>query len=162
VTVSNPAKLSSVKAEFGGPNNLTAYYRGGPYVPSDASSTISTTAAGLKLSQFNGVTKPAALTASANPSSVSGSRTTGGTVNSTNSLCSAAGTSGTITYLWQYVSGDSSIACNTPSSASTVWSGSVGVANPSRSAVWRCKVTNSGNANVAYSNNVSITLTLAN
>lgn len=62
MTVSNPASFSSIKAEFGGSNNFKDYYRGGPYVAIGASSAISTTAAGLAMSQFNGVTKPSAFT----------------------------------------------------------------------------------------------------
>lgn len=50
----NP-NFSQVKAFFNGPNNLSAYVRGGPYVPNiPANAAISTTAAGLKLSQFSG------------------------------------------------------------------------------------------------------------
>jgi len=60
--VSNPAKLSSIKAEFGGPNNLSAYTRGGTYVPMNSPSQIKTTVNGLAISQFNGVSKPPVLT----------------------------------------------------------------------------------------------------
>lgn len=53
MTVTAPVSLSKVKTEFGGPNNLAAYVRGGAYVPdTPANAAISTTAAGLKLSQF--------------------------------------------------------------------------------------------------------------
>lgn len=62
MTVSNPASLSSANAEFGGNGSLSALVRGGSYVASNASSTISTTVVGLALSQFNGVTKPASAT----------------------------------------------------------------------------------------------------
>jgi hypothetical protein len=54
-TVSNPAKLSSIKSVFGGPSNFSAYIRGGTYVNAGVSSTIPTTAAGMKMSQFNNV-----------------------------------------------------------------------------------------------------------
>jgi len=57
--VSNPAKMSSIKAEFGGTNKLSDYRRGGTYVPSNSASTISTTVNGLAISQFSGVSKPA-------------------------------------------------------------------------------------------------------
>lgn len=62
MTVSNPASFSSIKAEFGGSNNFSDYYRGGPYVSSAVSAAISTTIAGLAMSQFNGVSKPAGIT----------------------------------------------------------------------------------------------------
>lgn len=54
---SNPA-FSQVKAFFGGSDNLSHYYRGGPYVPNiPANYAISTTAAGLALTQFSGADK---------------------------------------------------------------------------------------------------------
>jgi hypothetical protein len=60
-TVSNPAKLSSIKSVFGNvANNLKAYYRGGSYVLNvpGAYPNISTSATSLKISQFNGVISP--------------------------------------------------------------------------------------------------------
>jgi hypothetical protein len=61
-TVSNPAKLSSIKSVFGNSsNNLKAYYRGGSRVDNipGAYPNISTSATSLKISQFNGVICPA-------------------------------------------------------------------------------------------------------
>jgi len=56
--VSSPAKLSSVLSEFQGPNNLKAYNRNGPYVPSNSyNNAISTNANNLKLSTFAGARK---------------------------------------------------------------------------------------------------------
>lgn len=54
----NRPSFSQVKAFFAGSNNLKDYYRGGPYVPNiAANNAISTTAAGLRLSQFSGADK---------------------------------------------------------------------------------------------------------
>jgi len=54
---SNPA-FSQVKAFFAGSDNFSHYYRGGPYVPNiPANNAISTTAAGLALTQFSGADK---------------------------------------------------------------------------------------------------------
>lgn len=51
--VSATPTLQQVIAEFNGPSNLTAYVRGGAYVPNTvANQAVSTTAAGLALSQF--------------------------------------------------------------------------------------------------------------
>lgn len=53
----NPA-FSQVRAFFAGPANLAAYVRGGAYVPNiGANAAISTTVAGLRLSQFSGADK---------------------------------------------------------------------------------------------------------
>lgn len=55
--VSTPPSLSSVVSVFGGNGALTSYYRGGPLVPNiSQNAAISTTAAGLALSQFAGAT----------------------------------------------------------------------------------------------------------
>ncbi|HWT40531.1 MAG TPA: Hint domain-containing protein [Dongiaceae bacterium] len=55
-TVSNPAKLSSIKAAWASTsNNFSAYYRGGSIVNIGDSASIPTAAAGMKMSQFNGV-----------------------------------------------------------------------------------------------------------
>lgn len=51
--VTSPASLTKIKNEFGGPNNLGAYVRGGSYVPNITPlNAISTTTAGLAISQF--------------------------------------------------------------------------------------------------------------
>jgi len=54
MTIVAPVSMSQIKSEFGGPNNLAAYVRGGTYVPIGAKNTISTTVSGLAISQFLG------------------------------------------------------------------------------------------------------------
>lgn len=81
MTVSNPATLSSANTEFSGNGTLSALVRGGSYVSSSASSTISTTVSGLALSQFNGVTKPAVDT----PLSINGKTYSAGMIVSSGS-----------------------------------------------------------------------------
>lgn len=149
MTVSNPASFSSIKAEFAGSANFKDYYRGGPYVPAGASSSISTTADGLRMSQFNGVS---AFTATVSSTFATGGRSTSGTA-VTNAV--TAGPSGS-TYAWSYVSGDTSIAISLASTAGPTWSASVSNANPTKNAIWRCLVTQGGNS--GYTPNVSVTL----
>lgn len=99
MTVSNPATLSSANAEFSGNGSLSALVRGGSFVPSNASSAISTSVAGLALSQFNGVTKPVAGISSVSISgntSVSATPSSGG---QTTLTANPVGGSG-ITYAW--------------------------------------------------------------
>ena len=53
----NPTLLQ-IQAFFGGPGNLRAYYRGGPYVPDiSANAAISTDPNSLTLRQFSGADK---------------------------------------------------------------------------------------------------------
>lgn len=64
----NP-RFSEVRTFFGGPANLAAYVRGGSYVPNiPANSAISTTVSGLRLSQFSGADKVAAVSLTLPPS----------------------------------------------------------------------------------------------
>lgn len=74
-TVTNPATLSSVRSTFGPgytggltpPTNLAAYTAGTAYVPLGYDySNISQTAAGLRLSQFNGKEYPPTFTETVN------------------------------------------------------------------------------------------------
>lgn len=53
MAVTAPVSLSKIKTEFSGPNTFSSYTRGGTYVPNiAANSAISTTVAGLAMSQF--------------------------------------------------------------------------------------------------------------
>lgn len=58
MALGNNPSFTQVRAFFSGPANLAAYVRGGAYVPNiAANAAISTTVAGLKLSQFSGADK---------------------------------------------------------------------------------------------------------
>jgi hypothetical protein len=53
MAVTAPVSLTKIKTEFSGPNEFSAYVRGGTYVPDiPANSAISTTTTGLEMSQF--------------------------------------------------------------------------------------------------------------
>ena len=160
--VSNPASLSSVVSVFGGPGNLTAYYRGGTYVPINSTAAISTTAAGLALSQFNGA-QPGVVSAVATPSSVSGSssgNTQTGSVTSGSTTVSWSGDQ-SATCAWSYVSGYSSMTVGSPSSKTTNFSASLIATQGSGNtvtAVYKCTITgaiasNSVNVNVSLTYN---------
>jgi hypothetical protein len=98
-----------------------------------------------------------ALAVSLNRTSVSGSASTSSV--STNSV-SATGSGGDspYTYLWERVSGDSSITASTASSRTTSFSRTGCIAGTSYSATWHCIVTDDA-GDVVYSDNVSITIT---
>lgn len=60
--ISQSPSLQEIVSFFGGPANLAAYVRGGPYVPNiPANSSISTTVAGLSMAQFRGADKSSGL-----------------------------------------------------------------------------------------------------
>lgn len=99
----------------------------------------------------------ASFTVAASPASVSGERATIGTATSGNTTATPTGGTPAYTYDWEYVSGDVAITPTADSSATTAFSALVGPSNPSRSGVWRCKVTDSTGA-FAYSNGVNIAL----
>ena len=108
MTVSNPATLSSVKANFGGPGNLAAYVRGGSYVPIGGPSSISTTVSGLALSQFNGVSPYTPISIS-NATNVYGVISSKGTFNLGGSTVTYSGGNGSATATCAYVSGSTAI-----------------------------------------------------
>lgn len=77
--VTNPARLGSVQAVFGGPGNLRAYNRGGSYVPSGPAenNNISTNADSLRLSTFAGATDVVVIPFTASLTPPSATETTG-------------------------------------------------------------------------------------
>lgn len=126
MAVSNPASFSSIRAEFGGSTKFSDYYRGGPYVPLNAAASISTTAVGLALSQFNGVSKPsAALAASGSASTLSSFGSSKGTYTIGTCTVTASGGTGSYTYgtatLYSGTSSDdvSNINCSQSTNAYT-------------------------------------------
>lgn len=105
MAVSNPATFASIKAEFGGSNNFKDYYRGGPYVAASAAAGISTTAAGLRMSQFNGVTAYTPVSATASPTRVDYTNYNKGTWVMGTSTVTASGGNGSYTYSLAFLSG---------------------------------------------------------
>ncbi len=153
-TVSNPATMSSVAVVFGGPGNLAAYVRGGTYVPIGASSTISTTVAGLRLSQFNGVTNSPAMTAAASPTSVSASTAAPATITTGSSTATPTGGTAPYTYLWSYNSGDTTVSINGATTATASFTATVNGTSGSKLASFVCKITDNV-GNVAYTGAVA-------
>lgn len=157
---SPPISLNQIKTEFGatGSRALTAFYRGGSFVPNTPANSNVPTSGSISLLNFLGATAYTPLTASVLPSVVTGTiPTIPGTAFSQPSTATGHGGTGSYTYLWQYVSGDTTIMPdNSPSSSTQVWSKLISVASPEGSAVWRCRV--SDGTSTAYTPGVSITL----
>jgi hypothetical protein len=96
------------------------------------------------------------LAATASPASPYGSRSTSGSVATNVATATATGYTGALTYAWEFVSGDASITVSSASSQSVTFSGNVGPVNVTRSAVWKCKVTDS--TGFVYTNTISPTV----
>lgn len=157
MTVTAPVSLTKIKAEFGGPNNLSAYIRGGSYVPNTtANANVSTTVAGLAISQFLGATNYVPVTASVSQTSIAKSGTGTSTQTVTTAVVIASGTGGTgsYTFAWQHVSGGT-FTLNNPNGAGTNFSATLAV-NTTQTGVYRCLV--SDGTSSAYTPNVTITL----
>lgn len=157
-TVSNPATLSSVVSVFGGPNNLTAYYRGGSYVFSwSGTANIATSASSLKLSQFSGAVKYNPIVVTVSPSPSTTTKSGGplyGAVTSGVVTASATGGTGSYTYSWTYVSGSTNMTCNSPSAAATSFSTETNISG-AITTVWKVTVSDGTTSNTY---NESVTL----
>lgn len=121
MAVPNPPSLSSVCTEFGAPfaTPLSAFLRGGAWVPNTAANAGVPTALPLSLSQLAGAVAytPMTVTApSTTGNSVSG--TTNGTIVGANANVSVSGGLAPFTYSITYVSG-TSYTIVAPTSATT-------------------------------------------
>jgi hypothetical protein len=142
MTVTSPPSLGKIIAEFGGPSNLGAYVRGGAYVPNvAANAAVSTTAAGLKISQFVGATKYTVpvLSGPATVSWTGDNRKPPGTFTASTGTAVSGGAAAT-TIQWVRLSGSAAITCNNPGVVNATFA-AVGGLTPgdaiSETAVWR-------------------------
>lgn len=105
-TVTAPVSMSKIKAVFGGTGRMSEYYRGGPRVPNiAANNAISTTAAGLRMSQFEGATDVTGMTVTANNVSYVAEPQATEAIGSSTAFVSNA--PGAVTYSWTLISGSS-------------------------------------------------------
>jgi len=162
---SPPISFSQVRTEFtsiGTNANMSAYRRGGGIVPdTSTNASISTTSAGLALSQFYNASYVSVINHTVSKSGdASGGDSTavssGSVAVTTNSVTATpANGVGPFTYSWVYVSG-STFTVNSSTSATTTFSKTAaapsvdGTCN-SFSGTYRCNVTDTGNGSyVAY------------
>ena len=150
---SPPITMTDVINEFGGTGELGAYLRGGSYVPNITGNSGVPTALPIEMAQLCNASK--APTASASPSSVSGTGVAPATVTSGSTTCTASGGFAPFTYSWTFVSG-TALTVNTPTSASTTFSHHF-ITTGTVNAVYKCVATDA-NGNTASSNNVSVSL----
>lgn len=126
--VTSPVQLTKIKTEFQGGNNFSGYVRNGSYVPTNGTTgSISTTVAGLAMSQFLNAQKSSPPSISPSPNPASG-YTQGGQFNMPCGRVvnlNPSGGNGSYTYNVAYVSntGGSSPNCttNTTSNTATLW-----------------------------------------
>lgn len=151
-----PVSLSAVRAEFGAPAGtpLSAFVRGGAWVPNIAQNNGVPTAPPIRLASLAGAVKYQPVTATAAPTTANGDTTgpnpSGIVVSNTVSVTGYGGNA-PYTYSWSIISG--SVAINTPSSASTYFSAQVFTGN-TVTATARCTVsdgTTSGYVDVPVS-----------
>jgi hypothetical protein len=95
------------------------------------------------------------ITASASPSTISVSKS-GTTITTGATTVSASGGSGSYTYSWTWASGGTSITINSPSAATTSFTGSGLVLNDTYSGVARCTVTDGYGQTATVAVSVSI------
>lgn len=106
--------------------------------------------AGRALLTFSVIATPAAANASASPGS--------GAVTNSVTVSQSSGPTSTLYPTWTYRSGDTSISCTSPSSLTTTFSGTAPSSEfSSKSAIWRCTVTN----DFAQSDYVDVSVTIS-
>lgn len=159
--VSTPPSMSSVISVFGGPGNLTAYYRGGPYVPNiSQNAAIATSPGSLALSQFAGATNYVNVSASVSPSTISKTNfgnTAIGPVGPTNPVtATGSGGTGSYTYAWTRISGDASTTISSSTTASVTFSRASCSDGVNYVSTWKCTVSD---GTTSASGNVQVTLT---
>lgn len=153
---SPPITMAQVRAEFGGvagTTKLSAYVRGGAYVPNYPANSGVPTAVPIRLAQLCGATATPPLTASAAPASLSRVTKPSGTDTTSACAVTTSGGSGSKTYAWARVSGSASINCTSPSASSTTFSAAF-TSGVIYTAVWACTVTDASGS--ATTNNVSV------
>jgi len=114
-------------AGTGGPNNLSAYVRGGSYVPNiAANAAISTTASGLRITQFSGADNvtPPTISASPNPKGASASGRNGFGTITTSTVLTCGGGNGSYSVSSALIS---SAGGTSPTHSATTTQGNAGI-----------------------------------
>lgn len=162
MAVSNPATMSSVYAEFGAPAStpLSAFLRGGAWVSNGPTANAGVpTALPISLSQLAGAIKQN-LTASASPTTVTGSSATSGVIGTGGTTCTPAGLIGTASYQWHVTTtGGPAISITSATNATTNFTASLSNLNPSATGTAYCTVTDGTTGATANTGTVSISIT---
>lgn len=155
---SPPITMAQVRAEFGGTvgvTKLSAYVRGGSFVPNIAANSGVPTSVPIRLNQLCGATSYYAVAA---PASAYGSRSgTAGTATTGSVTVTVTGSGGTVTRSWTRVSGDAAISISSTTAGTVTWSASMSAVNNYRTATWKCTVTDTVKG-VTVTNNVVVEL----
>lgn len=160
MAVSNPATLESVYAEFGAPQGtqLSAFLKGGTYVPNTSANANVPTALPISLSQLAGAVKYVNITASITPTSLSASgHLSAEPIGTATATCNASGGNSSKTYTWSRVSGATQIQAS-PSGNLCGFSVPTGTGINTYNAVWQCTVSD-GVSSASPTVSVQITVT---
>jgi hypothetical protein len=159
--------MSQIASQFSAPDNMADWYAGGSYVPAGTSGTDGAVPSSgtLRFSQFYGTTNyiaPSAVPSTSEIATIFNEGTKTGAENITTDNPVTAEVSngvGPYSYSWYIASGDTSITIDSPTSATTYCSATVGT-NQQKQCVIDCQVTDShgtkcwtGGVNVSLSNN---------
>lgn len=108
-----------------------------------------------------GAVKTNPFSASASPTSLTGSRSTAGVASTSGSTtCTPANQTGTVTYSWSVnTSFGNTVTANSPTSQSTTFSATVNGANPESDATATCTAHDGGSGGNYVTNVVNIILT---
>lgn len=158
--VSTPPSMSSVISVFGGPGNLTAYYRGGSYVPNiSQNAAIATSPGSLALSQFAGATNYVPVSASVSPATISknnfGNTAIGPAGPTSPVTATGSGGTGSYTYAWTRTSGDANTTISSSTVASVTFSRSSCQDFQTYISIWKCTISD---GTTSASGNVQVTL----
>lgn len=157
MTVPSNPSLTQVYAEFGAPlgTPLSAFLRGGSWVPNTAANINVPTSLPISLSQLAGATRYTPMSASANNVSDTVDATITG-YSFGPSVCSVTGGNPSKTYAWSHISGTNfTIASPTSASTNFVHGGHPPVGT--YSGTYKCTVSD-GTSSVD-SNTITVTLT---
>jgi hypothetical protein len=144
--------MESVYTEFGAPQGtpLSAFVRGGTYVPNTSANANVPTALPIPLSQLAGAVKYVNVGVTVSPTTVGNAGLS--PLITPSCTATATGGNGSYTYQWSYVSGDTAhITLNSGQGTPTANWKVIGVNGNSWSATWKCTVsdgTSSASANV--------------
>lgn len=154
---SGAISLLDIQNEFGGANPiaLSEYYRGGTYVPNTSNNTSIPTSGTISLNDFHGAS---ALQGSLSPSSAFGSTTVAGACTTNSVVASGTGNSGTLSYVYAFVSGDTFTRNGTGATAS--FTANVSGAAPDKDATWKVTITDSAGGSIVINFNVHVSFVI--
>lgn len=157
IPASGAVSLLDLQNEFGGANpiSINEYYRGGALVPNTSNNTGIPTSGTISLDDFHG---SSALQGTLSPGNAFGSTTVGGACTTNTVVASGSHNSGTLSYVYAFVSGDA--FTRNGSGASASFTANVSGANPDKDATWKVTITDSAGGSIVINFNVHVSFVI--